>query len=82
MAVLTSEQIGRIWHELSNIITSSQSMGLDKNDLIATINAINSWLDTNAVSLNNAFPAKAKASLSVSQKAALLEIICRIRFGG
>lgn len=53
---------------------------LTKADLIAAVNAIDDWVDLNAVSFNLAIPLPARTQLTAKQKAQLLFFVIRRRF--
>ena len=56
------------------------TVGVTKADLRAAIDAIDTWVDSNAASLNTAIPLPARTSLSASQKAKLLAMVVLRRF--
>lgn len=53
---------------------------LTKADLRAAVDAIDSWIDSNAVSFNTAIPQPARGALSAKQKAALMMLVISKRF--
>lgn len=61
----------RLDHPVSNIT---------KPDLRAAVNALDTWLDSNAASANAALPQPARGSLSTEQKAALLMYVIARRY--
>ncbi len=53
---------------------------LTKADLRAAIDAVDSWVDSNAASLNTAIPQPARNQLSTGQKALILACVALLRF--
>ena len=51
-----------------------------KADLLAAVQAVDSWVSSNAASFNNALPVAAKANLTASQKARLLAWVVLKRY--
>lgn len=51
-----------------------------KAELQAAVNAVDSWVDSNAASFNAAIPQPARGALSAAQKAALLQYVVQKRF--
>lgn len=83
MAVLTDEEKNaaarrfghRIFTELGGTAT------ITFVQLVSAIGAIDSWIEANAVSYNQAIPADVRAILSASQKAELLAWVARKKTG-
>jgi hypothetical protein len=57
-----------------------ESISITKPDLIAAVNAVDTWVSNNEYSYDTNLPAIAKAGLTVSQKAKLLLYVVRKRF--
>lgn len=53
---------------------------LSKLDLIAAVNAIDTWTDANAASFNAAIPQPARGALTAKEKARLFMMILNERF--
>lgn len=53
---------------------------LTKAQLRAAVDAVDTWVDDNAVSFNNAFPSPAKAELTNQQKVRILWYVVERRF--
>lgn len=53
---------------------------LTKAQLQAAVDAIDDWLDANAVAMNSALPAAARTGLSTTQKAMLLMAVIARRY--
>jgi len=84
MAELTVGQRKAIWAELQRDLSSAREHigAMTKADLLAAVGAIDTWLNDNASALNNAIPLPARAQLTVAQKARLLTMIVKARWGG
>ncbi len=54
---------------------------LIKAEMRAAVDAADDWVDANQVSYNNALPTAAKTQLTAAQKALLLAVVLRKRFG-
>lgn len=57
------------------------TIAISKAQLAAAVNAIDDFLETSATAINNAFPAAAKAGLTVSQKAIVVGYVANRRAG-
>ena len=78
MAVLNEQDRFDVWADLMR-----QNVGeikLTKQELRAAVNAIDDFFDANAVTINNALPAVAKANLTTPQKAILLQFVVSKRY--
>ena len=83
MAVLSSAQrqaIRKAWCEL--LSQRREAFPLIRADLDAAINATDNWIDSNAISFNNALPTAAKNNLSAAQKAELFSFVALKRYSG
>ena len=60
--------------------TNVEDVSITKPQLRAAVDAIDSWADANAVSLNAAIPQPARGSLTAPQKARLLTLVIQHRF--
>lgn len=78
MAILNATQRRQCWAE--SMVELPGTVGVTKADLRAAIDAIDTWVDSNAASLNTAIPLPARTSLSASQKAKLLAMVVLRRF--
>jgi len=78
MAIMNATQRRQCWAD--SMTELSGTVGITKADLRAAIDAIDSWVDSNAASLNAAIPLPARTSLSASQKAKLLAMVVLRRF--
>ena len=60
----------------------AENLGLNKPDLAAVVDALDTWIDDNAGAVNAAIPEPGKSVLSQSQKAAIFAAIALKRYGG
>lgn len=58
----------------------SEAAKLDKDELIAAIEAADTWSNNNASDFNQALPTAARTKLSARQKAKLLMVVTDRRF--
>lgn len=83
MAVLSDAERAAIWANLMETLSRErESVSISKADLRAAVDAIDSFLDTNATAINNAFPTAARNGLTIGQKARLLAYVTLRRWGG
>ena len=81
MAELTSEQRRQLWAELMQELSrDGETVSITKAELRAAVDDLDTWLNTNAATINNAIPQPARGALSASQKARLLMFIVRYRY--
>jgi hypothetical protein len=59
---------------------TGESMSITKPDLLAAINAVDTWVSNNEADYNANLPEIARAGLTTPQKARLLLFIVRKRF--
>jgi hypothetical protein len=72
MANLSTEDRQRIWRGLMRLWSNDyESVGINKTDLQAAVNATDTWINDNQTSYNAALPAAAQAGLTASQKTLL-----------
>ena len=81
---LTNEQRKQLWgqfmDDLSAIPAVIGDSTINKHELRDVVNAIDSWIDNNASSFNNALPAPGKAQLSGKQKYCLFKMILILKY--
>ncbi len=83
MAVLPAGDRAALRQEFARELSSSRSLcNVTKTDLQAAVDALDTWLDSNAAAINTAIPLPARTSLTVKQKAQLLVYVIRRRFEG
>lgn len=80
MAELTTEQRRALW--AAYMRQNDEPCGITKADLRAAVDALDTWLDANAATINQAIPQPARGALTASQKARLLTMVVTARFGG
>jgi len=81
MAELTLQKRRELWTELMQVLSSDgETISITKAELLDAVNALDTWFNTNAATLNTAIPQPARASLSTSQKARMLMFILKYRF--
>lgn len=82
MAILTDAGRTAIWKDFGEEISRARDgVGITKAQLKAAVDAIDSWIDANALSLNSAIPQPARGALSASQKARILALVVHRRYG-
>jgi hypothetical protein len=81
MAVLDETARVDVWARLMRkYSTDGDSIGINKADLRAAINALDDFMDANAATINNALPEPAKSSLTQAQKALMLSFVVLKRY--
>jgi hypothetical protein len=64
------------------MVLNAEACSVVKADLRAAVDALDTFLDTNATAINNAIPQPARGALSTAQKARLLAYVAMRRWGG
>lgn len=84
MAVLTTAQRSLVSFLLQDRLSSRrEGIGsLTKADILAAINATDTWIENNAAAYNTALPAAARTALTAQQKLELFHLVSLTRFGG
>lgn len=81
MAVLIEDDRRGVWKKF--IRDNDEVLGnVTKADLRAAVDAIDSWLEANAVAMNQAIPVGVRGNLTVGQKARLFAYVMLKRWGG
>lgn len=81
MAVLSDESRILTWAESMQLFSGAgESVSITKADLRAAVDALDSYLNTNASAINTAIPQPARAALSTPQKARLLMLVIQRRY--
>ena len=62
------------------ISARTEAFGIDKPALLAAVVALDTFLNDNAVAVNNSLPEPAKSTLSTSQKAEILSLVIKWRY--
>lgn len=84
MAVLTNGQLVAVYADFVaelNAAAGAEAIGISKAELKAAIVAIDGWLDANAAAFNQAIPQPARSALSLRQKARILRLVAKHRYG-
>lgn len=55
--------------------------GMLKGDILAAVNALDSFFDTNAAAINSAIPLPARTALTTAQKSRLVRYVIAKRYG-
>mgnify|MGYP001164581289 CR=1 FL=1 len=82
MVALTTAQISALFQEIANLVSRDGVVTITKTDIKNAITDINTWMDANQTSFNNAINATARAGLTTPQKAYLLAIIALKKYSG
>ena len=81
MAELDALTRAELWQEwMADLSRRRDSLALSKDELAAAINALDSWVDANAATINAAIPQPARGVLSAAQKAELLMVVVAKRY--
>lgn len=80
MAVLPDNDRADVWADFMRKISDArESCAVNKTDLRAAVDALDSFLETNAAAINGAIP---RANLTAAQKARILAYVALKRWGG
>lgn len=83
MATLSEGARQEIWRKLMKQWSKDRTpTSLLAVEVKAAVDAVDQWIDDNAVSYNNALPAAARAAMSAGEKARLLSMVALARFTG
>lgn len=81
MAILSDEKRIELWKEIQSSLSEvREPCAVNKADLRAAVNALDSFFSDNAATINAAIPQPARSDLTTSQKARLLMLILKYRF--
>lgn len=81
MSTLTPESRAAVSQEIEDYLSRHwEGCSIGKQDLRAAVDALDSFFDANAVAVNNALPAAAKAGLTTTQKALVLMYVIKRRY--
>jgi len=81
MATLPLNDQQKIWRGLMRYWSKDQiGIGIIKSDLLAAVQAIDTFLDTNSTAINNAFPIEARTNLTTTQKAIIVAVVALVRW--
>ncbi len=81
MAVLPNADRVEIWREMmSDLSNRREATPFLKADLKAAVDALDSWLNTNAASANTALPQPFRGAATTPQKALLMQYVIQRRY--
>lgn len=82
MAILGEEDRVTVWREfMADRSLARDAFGaLTKADMRAAVDALDAFLNDNAVTINSAIPQPARAALTTQQKALLLRFVIARRY--
>jgi hypothetical protein len=80
MAVLVDADRIAVWAQWMHLNTEDCSCA--KADVRAAVDALDTFMDTNAAAINSAIPQPARGALTTAQKARLLAYVVIRRWGG
>jgi hypothetical protein len=81
MAVLNETERVDVWAKLMRQYSSDgETIGINKPELRAAVDAIDDYMHDNAATINNALPTAAKTTLTAAQKAVLLSYVVLKRY--
>lgn len=80
MAVLSNADRAAVSHDFQCDRTTGTLAGLVKPDILAAVNALDDFMNTNATAVNNAIPQPARGALTTTQKAFLLQWVIQKRY--
>jgi hypothetical protein len=81
MAVLSNPDRSLVQTQFMRENKDPVTGAMTKADLLAAVNALDDFLNTNAAAINSAIPLPARTALSTAQKAALLNYVVNRRWG-
>lgn len=80
MAELSTEDRKRVYRGLMRFWSGlRESLALSKAELLAAVNATDTWIDDNQVSYNTALPQVARDNLTQAQKTVLFCVVALAR---
>ena len=83
MAILTNPQRLALRAGIGHALSERRELfSLTKAQLDAAIAAADDWIEANTAAFNSALPQPARSTLTAAQKAELLTLVARARFGG
>ena len=83
MAVLPDNKRAQAWAQLmQDLSADGQEIAITKADLRAAVDALDTFLENTAATINAAIPQPARANLTTSQKARILAAVTLYRYGG
>ncbi len=81
MATLTDGARREVWAEaMRQLSNDREPISITKADLRAAVDALDTFLNSNAAAINTAIPQPARGALTTAQKARLLMYVIRRRY--
>ena len=81
MAELNSQKRREVFADLMRLLSSNnETVSITKPDLRAVVDALDTFLNDNASTINSTIPQPGRSALSASQKARILMLIIKQRF--
>lgn len=81
MAVLSDNNRADVWAEFMRLGDQTGAIGaVVKADIRAAVDALDTFLNTNAAAINSAIPQPARGALTTPQKALLLQLVIQKRY--
>ena len=81
MAILDEAARSKVWADLMRRFSNDgEVVGVNKLDLRAAINALDSFMDDHAADINTTLPLPARTELTVQQKAIMLSYVVLKRY--
>lgn len=72
MAELSSEDRARVWRGFMRYLSNlREPIALSKSELLAAVDATDTWINNNQASFNSALPSAAQSGLTTTQKTLL-----------
>jgi hypothetical protein len=65
---------------MQQLSAAGEPVSIVKADLRAAVDALDTWLNTNAAAINTAIPQPARGALTTQQKARLLQYVVARRY--
>ena len=82
MAVLPDNKRIQAWTELMQELSADgQEIAITKAELRAAVDALDTFLENNAATVNAAIPQPARSGLTTAQKARILAAVVMYRYG-
>jgi hypothetical protein len=81
MAVLPDQDRFECWQRSMELMSEiREGCTISKQDLRAAVNAIDTWVNDNAATMNAAIPQPARSALTQKQKARLFTLVVHRRY--
>jgi len=81
MAILSDDSRREVWADaMRQFSNDREPVGITKADLRAAVDALDTFLNSNASAINTAIPQPARGALTTAQKARLLMYVIQRRY--